>query len=140
MRRHHRTNWVCSRREFNWFAVAAEFAKEAWTADLKGARSAGRRTVLWGSGSKAVALLTTMGLRNEIEFVVDINPYRHDKFIPGTGQRIVSPAFLAEYRPDRVIAMNPIYQREIQRDLASINCPAEVVSANQISGVIPKFS
>ena len=125
--------------QVNGFAVAAEFAKEAWTADLRGARSAGRRTVLWGSGSKAVAFLTTMGLRNEIEFVVDINPYRHDKFIPGTGQRIVSPAFLADYRPDRVIAMNPIYREEIARDLASINCPAEIIGANQISSVLPIF-
>src|SRR6185437_1156741 len=125
--------------QVNGFAIAAEFAKEAWTADLRGAKAAGRRTVLWGSGSKAVAFLTTLGLRNEIEFVVDINPYRHDKFIPGTGQLIVSPAFLKEYRPDRVIAMNPIYRDEIARDLASLNCPAEIVGANEIPNILPKF-
>ena len=47
--------------------------------------------------------------RSAIEYVVDINTFRQGKFMPGTGQEIVAPAFLAQYRPDLVIAMNPMY-------------------------------
>jgi hypothetical protein len=52
-----------------------------------------------------------------VQYVVDINRYRQDKFMPGTGQRIVAPEFLREVQPDHVIAMNPIYREEIARDL-----------------------
>jgi hypothetical protein len=73
--------------------------------------------VVWGSGSKGVAFLTALDLDKEIEYVVDINPYRQGKFMAGTGQQIVGPSFLAEYKPDVAIAMNPIYESEIQSDL-----------------------
>ena len=33
------------------------------------------------------------------------------KFLPITGQQIKPPSFLAEYQPDYVILMNPIYVR-----------------------------
>jgi hypothetical protein len=39
-------------------------------------------------------------------------------FMAGTGQQIVRPAFLREYRPDAVVIMNPIYRDEIAQDLA----------------------
>jgi len=32
--------------------------------------------------------------------VVDINPFREGKYMAGTGQEIVSPAFLKRYKPD----------------------------------------
>jgi hypothetical protein len=100
------------------FAAAVEPVRAAWRRCLRDWSAAGRRTVLWGSGSKAVAFLTTLGLRSEIEHVVDINPYRVGKFLPGTGQSIVAPAFLREYNPDNVVIMNPVYRDEIGRELA----------------------
>jgi hypothetical protein len=63
-----------------------------------------------------------VGVGEEIEYLVDINPYRHGKFVPGTGKQIVGPEFLAQYRPDLVIAMNPIYRAEIARDLNRLGC------------------
>lgn len=90
---------------------------EQWHLTIEKNVSNGGKVVIWGSSSKGVAFLTTLGLYREIEYVVDINPYRQGKFIPGTGQRIVSPAFLKEYHPDVVVVMNPIYCDEIQKDL-----------------------
>ena len=46
-----------------------------------------------------------------------VNPYKHGKFIPGNGQEIVGPEFLADYKPDRVVVMNPIYCKEIRTEL-----------------------
>ncbi len=104
------------------FAAEVERRRAAWLQHFRDWAAAGRRTVLWGSGSKAVALLTTLGVRDEVEYVVDINPYRVDKFLPGTGQRIVAPSYLRTYRPDNVVVMNPVYCAEIQRELERQDC------------------
>jgi hypothetical protein len=96
-------------------AVAADHAR--WRGWLERLRRAGRRAVLWGGGSKAVAFLTTLDLRDGIDYAVDINPRRHGTFIAGTGQKIVAPEFLAHDRPDVVIVMSPIYLPEIEAQL-----------------------
>jgi len=108
------------------FAAAAARSRTAWFSRLRSWAAAGQRTVLWGSGSKAVAFLTTLGVHDEVEYVVDINPYRVGKFLPGTGQRIVAPAFLRDYRPDNVVIMNPVYRDEIGRELARQRCEPRV--------------
>jgi SAM-dependent methyltransferase len=108
------------------FAAAVARSRAAWLARLRNWAAAGQRTVLWGSGSKAVAFLTTLGMHDEVEHVVDINPYRAGKFLPVTGQRIVSPPFLRDYRPDNVVIMNPIYRDEIERELARQRCEPNI--------------
>jgi SAM-dependent methyltransferase len=90
---------------------------ETWRDFVSGRAKSDGRIVLWGSSSKAVAFLTTLGCTSEIECVVDINPYRWGKFMPGTGQRIIAPRELTDYNPDFVLVMNPIYRGEVQRDL-----------------------
>jgi hypothetical protein len=83
----------------------------------------GGRVVLWGSGSKAVAFLSAIGdARRHIQYLVDINPHRWGKFVPGTVKQIVGPEFLTQYRPDLVIAMNPVYRQEIMADLRRLGC------------------
>lgn len=99
---------------------------EKWRRRISDILSRGEKVVLWGSGSKGVAFLTTLGLTDQIQYVVDINPYRHNHFMPGSGQEIVSPEFLADYKPEHVIVMNPIYCREIQSDLDRIGVKASI--------------
>jgi hypothetical protein len=113
-------------RDTAGFAVVSGRRRTAWLTRLRNWAAAGQRTLLWGSGSKAVAFLTTLGVHDEVEHVVDINPHRVGKYLPGTGQRIVAPAFLREYRPDNVIIMNPIYLREIEQELARQRCEPSV--------------
>jgi hypothetical protein len=48
--------------------------------------------------------------------------------MPGTGQRILSPAELATVAPRTVIAMNPIYRNEIAADLDRLGVDAELQS------------
>ena len=113
-------------RSCGGFAAAAVHSRAAWLSRLREWAAAGQRTVLWGSGSKAVAFLTTLDVHDEIEHVVDINPYRVGKFLPGSGQKIVEPAFLRDYRPDNVVIMNPIYRHEISCELARQRCEPRV--------------
>lgn len=77
-----------------------------------------RRIALWGSGSKGVGFLTTLGLDDEqIRYVVDINPRKQGRYMAVTGQRIIAPAELATFQPDVVIVMNPIYESEIRAEM-----------------------
>ena len=91
-----------------------------------------QKIVLWGAGSKAVAFLTTLDLKTEIEYCVDINPHKHGTFMAGTGQEIVAPADLQVYQPDLVIAMNPIYKTEIQTALDQLKVAAQIITITDI--------
>ncbi|MCZ6673643.1 MAG: class I SAM-dependent methyltransferase [Verrucomicrobia bacterium] len=97
----------------------------------EGARD-GEKTVLWGGGSKAVALLTTMRISDEVQYVVDINPHRQGTFLAGCGQEIVSPEFLKEYQPDRVVIMNAIYVDEITKDLIALGLQPDISTVDPI--------
>lgn len=96
-------------------------------ADLDRWRSEGLKPVVWGSGSKGVSYLTTLGITDEIEYVVDINPHKHGKYLAGTGHVIVGPDDLVEIKPDVVLVMNPIYVDEIRADLAKRGLSPELV-------------
>jgi SAM-dependent methyltransferase len=99
-----------------------------WTAKLQRINERGQRAVIWGSGSKAVAYLTTLGIGDGIAYVVDINPYKHGMYLAGTGHKIVPPEYLQDERPDVVIVMNPIYCDEIRQDLDRMDIAAELIA------------
>ena len=89
----------------------------SWRERLRRFKSKGIKTVLWGSGSKAVSFLTTSNIDREIEYVIDINPHRHNTYMAKSGHPIVAPNFLREYKPDVVIVMNEVYKEEIRKYL-----------------------
>ncbi|MFW6066904.1 MAG: class I SAM-dependent methyltransferase [Myxococcota bacterium] len=97
-----------------------------WRRRMQVLAAAGRGAVLWGSGSKGVSFLTTLGLGDEVEAVVDINPHRQGKHMLGTGHPIVAPEALQAIRPGVVIVMNPIYRREIEGDLHRLGISSQV--------------
>jgi SAM-dependent methyltransferase len=111
------------------FTAKVPAVLEYWRRQVLDRSERGERVMLWGALSKAVSFLTTLGFgRGTIDYVVDINTYRHGKFMPGTGQEIVSPAFLSEYQPELVIAMNPIYLAEIRKDLDQHSRASQLVA------------
>lgn len=99
-----------------------------WRTRLEELKAEGRRVALWGSGSKGVSFLTTLGVDEEVACVVDINPYRQGHYMSGSGHPIVGPGDLERIRPDVVIVMNGIYRREIAQDLAARGLSPEVLS------------
>ncbi|HMN27972.1 MAG TPA: hypothetical protein PKE45_07435, partial [Caldilineaceae bacterium] len=96
---------------------------------LESWRQNGQKVVLWGAGSKGITFLNVLGQYGEIEYAVDINPRKSGKFVTGTGQQIVSPAFLRDYQPDIVLLMNPVYLGEVQQTLDSLGVRAQIVPA-----------
>jgi 2-polyprenyl-3-methyl-5-hydroxy-6-metoxy-1,4-benzoquinol methylase len=91
----------------------------------------GKKVVLWGSGSKGVAFLTTLGIFKEIQYTVDINPNKTGTFMAITGQEVVAPDFLASYRPDLVIMMNPLYRKEAGDRMAEMGVYPQIMSVGE---------
>jgi len=100
-------------RQLKAFAQEYCHKVELWHQKMEALLVRDSRIVLWGAGSKGVTFLNAVALEGGIQYVVDINPRKQGNFISGTGQQIVAPEFLQEYRPDAVILMNPIYKKEI---------------------------
>lgn len=84
--------------------------------------------VVWGAGSKGVAFLNKFH-DAPIEYVVDVNPHKQGKFVPGTGQQVVAPEFLQQLRPGTVIVMNPNYREEIASQLKDLGLEPELLLA-----------
>lgn len=110
------------------FARNVPLSLDMWRSKLQAHHKEGKRAVIWGSGSKGVAFLTTLGLGPEIGYAVDINPNKAGTYMAGTGHEIVTPDFLIDYRPDLVIVMNPVYTQEIERDLQRLEVAARFVT------------
>jgi len=83
--------------------------------------------VIWGSGSKAVGFLTTLGIADQFAAIIDINPAKQGSYLPGTPLKIVSPKTLIGIKPDLVVIMNPIYRDEIAKSLAEMGLHPEMV-------------
>jgi SAM-dependent methyltransferase len=88
----------------------------------------GRVVALWGAGSKGITFVNTVPGGSAVAGLVDLNPRKQGRFVPGTGQPVVSPETLVTMRPDIVIVMNPLYQQEISGQLRELglNCTVEV--------------
>jgi SAM-dependent methyltransferase len=99
-----------------------------WRQRIAQMGGSGRRVAIWGSGSKCVAFLNALDIGDDIGAIVDVNPYRHNKCLPGSGKRIVAPERLKEYRPDVVIVMNPIYLAEIRGSLSHMGLYPELTT------------
>ncbi|MEM7113408.1 MAG: class I SAM-dependent methyltransferase [Chloroflexota bacterium] len=100
-----------------------------WQDNITKWRSEGKKVVLWGGGSKAVAFLTTLNLQTrQLKYVVDINPRKAGTYITGTGQKIISPKFLEIYHPDIVIVMNPVYEDEIRHVLYEMDLHPQLIT------------
>ena len=95
-------------------------------------RACGHRLAIWGSGSKCVSLISSLGLDKglgpELVAIVDINPHKHGKFLAGSGLEIVSPDALPSLRPEVVLVMNSIYSDEIRHDLAARSLHPELIA------------
>lgn len=118
----------CGESDFPLDEFRRRFAAgvQEWRGALARYRRGGKKAVVWGAGSKGVSFLNHIGAVGELRYAVDLNPRKHGKFLAGTGQEIVPPEFLREYRPHVVIATNPIYREEIAEKLQEMKIHAEL--------------
>ncbi|MFC1643522.1 class I SAM-dependent methyltransferase [Chlamydiota bacterium] len=83
-----------------------------WREHLKELSSL-EKIALWGAGAKGVTFLNLVDPNNElIDCVVDLNPNKQEKFIPGTAHSIISFKELPKRGIYKAIVMNPNYNEE----------------------------
>jgi hypothetical protein len=88
---------------------------------LIAAARAGKRVAGYGAPGKGNTLLNYCGIRTDlIEFVVDRNPYKHGKFLPGTRIPIFSIDKIDEMKPDYVLILPWNLKEEIVSQMAHI--------------------
>ena len=100
-----------------------------WRQTFAHAAAQGERVVVWGGGSKGVTFLNTLDTARVVQYMVDINPRKHGMYVGGSGQRIVAPEFLLDYKPDMIVVMNPVYVHEIREHLDTMEIASPVTVA-----------
>jgi len=99
-----------------------------WNQRIASYRAAGVKAAVWGTGGKGVCFLNTVGAEDVFAWAVDINPQRQGRHLPGSGQRIVGPAELAQLRPDVIVITNPLYENEIRQAVSELHLNGEFVT------------
>jgi len=98
----------------------------SWRRTLAEMKRDGRRAAVWGAGSKGVTFLNTLKDSAPCDVVVDINPRKQGMYVPGTGQQVIAPGQLRQSRPEVILVMNPVYQKEIAGQIAELGVSAEI--------------
>ncbi|MCX7724120.1 MAG: class I SAM-dependent methyltransferase [Thermodesulfovibrio sp.] len=97
---------VCSVRFYEGFQAKAEKIKYDFLQFLIDAKNKGKRIVAYGAAAKGNTLLNFAGVRSDlIEFVVDRNPIKQGKFLPGSRIPVVGLNNLQENKYDYVIIL-----------------------------------
>ncbi len=86
---------------------------------------------IWGAAAKGATLVNTIDPENRrIRFLIDINPAKQGKYVPGTGHQIVPPEYLKEQngRIAGIVNMNPNYLAENRSILSRLSLEIPIVS------------
>lgn len=110
------------------FAEEYRDCRKYWGDVLGRFAGQGKRVAVWGAGAKGAMFLNAVAGVNALEHIVDVNPHKWGLHIPGTGQEIVSPEFLRQFRPDVLVIVNPNYRDEISRQVSAMGIVPELLS------------
>lgn len=99
-----------------------------WNVAIREWSARGRRLVLWGAGSKGVSFVNLIDEPDRIAALVDQNPLKQGRFVPGTGHIILSPQELSDLGECVILVMNVLYLREVEAALRRFGIQARCVS------------
>ena len=84
-------------------------------------KRAGKKVAAYGAAAKGNTMLNYCGIKNDlIEFVVDANPHKQNKFLPASHIPVVNEQYLKDKKPDFVIIFPWNLKEEITMQLAYI--------------------
>lgn len=106
---------------YEGFQAKAEKVKDDFLAFLIEARHNEKQVAAYGAAAKGNTLLNFAGIRPDlISFVVDKNPAKQGKFMPGSRIPIVNEQVLYQDRPDYVVILPWNLKEEVIQQLAAI--------------------
>lgn len=83
---------------------------------------------IWGAGAKGVTFANLVDpFCNLISSVIDINPNKQGRYLPGTGHQIIDFKDIKKYNIDSVILMNQNYFDEVKTILKQSNINIEIL-------------
>jgi SAM-dependent methyltransferase len=115
--------------EVHRFAETFHSKVSCWRNRLRELRRAGRKVVAWGAAGRGISFLNLADPDGEILYIVEINPARQGRYIPGTGALVVAPESLVQYRPDVIILTNATYENEIKQQANRLGLDCEFLLA-----------
>jgi SAM-dependent methyltransferase len=97
---------LASAAPYAGFQAKAERIRDDLVTYLIGAKRAGRMVAAYGAAAKGNTLLNFAGVRPDlVRYVVDRNPAKQGKFMPGSRIPIVGSDRLAKERPDDLLVL-----------------------------------
>jgi hypothetical protein len=100
------------------FQQKALKVKLAFTGFLIQQKLANKKVAGYGAAAKGNTLLNYCGIKNDqVEFVVDANPHKQNKWLPASHIPVVNEAYLKETRPDYVVIFPWNLKDEIVKQL-----------------------
>ena len=106
---------------YTGFQAKADQVKNDFMAFLIEARQAGKMVAAYGAAAKGNTLLNYAGVRPDLlPYVVDRNPSKQDKYLPGSRIPIVKESQLKQTRPDYVVILPWNLRKEVVEQLAYI--------------------
>lgn len=102
-----------SREKMLTFAAFERDMVARWQQTVRDLKAKGPVGV-WGAGAKGVTFVNLLDKNCEaIDLLVDVNPDKHGRFVPGTGHPVVGCEQIAASGIKNLIVMNPNYLAEV---------------------------
>lgn len=109
---------MCGAEFYHGFQARIERVKNDLLAFLLTAKREGKTVAAYGAAAKGNTLMNYAGIRRDlISFVVDRNPAKQGKYMPGSRIPIVDEAHLRRECPDYIVILPWNLKDEVQRQL-----------------------
>lgn len=113
-----RSAGLCSAAGYAGFMARVEKVKDELLAFLLRAKRDGAVVVAYGAAAKGNTLLNYAGVRSDLlRYVVDRNPVKQGRYLPGSRIPIVAESRLQQDRPDYILLLPWNLRDELQQQL-----------------------